>query len=380
MSNCWLVLFLLSGLIFQLEAFSLSSSKRPSSDTPEPAPIEQYEQKSTSVSVDHGFIAQASYLFYQAMEDGLDFIQSTEVSGGFPGRILADAVVHEPTFHWKSGFQVGLGYIFSQREQWDLFANWTWYHGDAHNSASADFATVASRTLRPVWLPFLMGTAASEASVDWRVHFNTVDLSIGRDFFIGRWLSMHPRAGFRGGWITQRYHASYNGAYLVNGTTVFPLGITSFDANWHYHAGGLRMGSDAQWYFSDQFSFVANLYGSILYGKFKMNQIFDGGFVIDGGGGPVELPETIFFQKEYFRLRPVLEAEVGLKWQRFFHDRKRKASIGAYYGFSYWFNQNVLINEFLNIDLTSGNSFVTLLPLDGSLQLQGLRVEAALEF
>ena len=380
MANCWLVLFLLSGLISQLEGFSLKPAMRPDSRAPEQMPVEQSEKKSDSVSVDHGFIAQASYLFYQATEDGLDFIQSTDVSGGFPGHIFADAVVHEPDFHWKSGFQAGLGYIFSQREQWDLFANWTWYHGDAHNSAAADFATVASRTLRPVWLPFLMGTAASQASVDWRVHFNTLDLSVGRDFFIGRWLSMHPRAGFRGGWITQRYNASYHGAYLVNGSTVFPLGITSFDANWHYHAGGLRFGSDAQWYFSNQFSFLANLYGSILYGKFKVNETFDGGFVIDGGGGPVEIPETIFFRKEYFRLRPVLEAEVGLKWQRFFHDRKRKASIGAYYGFSYWFNQNALVNEFLTLDLTSGNSFFTLLPLEGSLQLQGLRVEAALEF
>ena len=299
MANRWLVLFLLSGLIFQLQGFSLNPAMKPASGTPEKSPVEQPEKKSDSVSVDHGFIAQASYLFYQAVEDGLDFLQSTEISGGFPNRILADADIHEPDFHWKSGFQVGLGYIFSQRDQWDLLANWTWYHGSAHNSVAADFGTVASQMLRPVWLPFLMGTVASEASVDWRVHFNMLDLCIGRDFFIGRWLSMHPRAGFCGGWITQRYNASYNAAYLVNGTTVFPLGITSFDANWHYHAGGLRFGSGGQWYFSEQFSFLANLYGSILYGKFKVNEIFDGGFVINGGGGPVELPETIFLQQAW---------------------------------------------------------------------------------
>jgi hypothetical protein len=334
---------------------------------------------SLRTSIEQGFIVQASYLFYQAMEDGLNYLQKLHISGGGDSKIFAEVEPDEPDFSWNSGVQVGIGYIFPQREQWELLLNWTYYQTHSENSVPSIASTNTADTLKPIWLPFLTGSVASQSSVHWLMHFNTIDLSLGRNFPIGQWLSMHPRAGLRGAWINQGYSSNYQAADLVNGGTIFPIGMTSFMGHWQYQAGGLRFGSDAEWLISEQFALIANLYGSVLYGRFTVEEMFDGAFAVSGAP-PFLISEAVSFHKNYFRLRPSLETELGIRWQYFFSNHQRRAMIGAYYGLAYWFNQNALVNEFLSLDLTSGNSLISPLPATGDLQLHGLRVEGRFDF
>ena len=315
------------------------------------------------------------YLYWQAKEDGLEFAQLIDVQLNFPAPIVATTSLLEPSSEWNSGFQVGLGYIFPQRSQWDILLNWTWFHSDAKKSASASDPTLTQHSLKPTWLPFLMGPQAFDAAGHWSLKYDTLDLLLGRDFFLGRWLSFHPQAGIRGAHLHQDYHAAYHGAYNDGMGALLPLGETSFDATWTYNGIGVRFGTDGEWHINSYVSVVANGFLSILYGRYHLQEAFVGKFLAGG----FLLGESIYSNRRYYRLRTALESELGIRLQKFFSNDTKRAVFGAYYGFSYWIRQNEMSNELLNFDAT-GNSFVTHLPITGDLQLQGLRIELGVDF
>jgi hypothetical protein len=74
-------------------------------------------------SIDKGISAQATFLYWQAKEDGLEYVETVglDVTGSpVPTLIEARNVSKTLDFEWKPGFQVSLGYIFPQRQQWDV--------------------------------------------------------------------------------------------------------------------------------------------------------------------------------------------------------------------------------------------------------------------
>lgn len=335
----------------------------------------KWQGRSQSATVDKGVVVSGNYLYWQAKEDGLEYLQTVNLNGAGSTQLLVRAELFEPDSSWNSGFRVALGYIFPARSQWDVRLDWTSFHSHAGNRQSSSDPTLATEMLRPTWLPFLMGTGATQGSVDWTLRYNILNLSLGRDFFLGKWMSFHPQMGITGGWIKQHYHANYEGFSALNG--VFsPVGPTNYLADWEYRAVGLRLGTDVQWYMTSQVSLVANGFASILCGKYQLNEKFNGAFPI---GFFTLIHEKIMLKDNFYRLRPAIEMEIGARWQHFFSDKMRRVLFGAYYGFAYWFQQNIMVNEFVILD-QNFNSFLTNLPTTGDLQLQGLRIEAEINF
>lgn len=382
----YILSFLIGSLCLSVQASSFDSvsCETPPREINYPCSVEANSPCpaiSCSASIDCGFIAKASYLYWQAKEDGLEYVVTSDQAGDIFEGFDIDFTHREPNFKWESGLQAGLGYIISEREQWDFLANWTYFHTKAKDSIATDpnDLPIAS-ILRPNWLPFILGSVSTAASANLTLNLNVLDFTLGRDFYVGNWLTFHPRFGLRWGWLHQNYRAKFDSYNLFAGMpSIVPIGTTSFTGKWSYQAGGIRFGTDAEWLISRQFSLVVNAFASILYGKYKVAEVFDGGFVVDIGG-PHLIPETVNLDNRYFRIRPVFETEGGLKWHTLFSKGKREASLGVYYGLSYWFNQNALVNEFLSLDLSSGNSFVTSLPANGDLSMQGLRIQSELDF
>ncbi|MBX7067514.1 MAG: hypothetical protein K1X28_09815 [Parachlamydiales bacterium] len=331
-----------------------------------------------SATIPKGFIFEGSYLYWLAKEDGLEFVQSLDQTGGFPAGINVDIVIVEPNSKWHSGFQIGGGYILSQRCQWDFFANWTSFHSSQRNFVASEDPDLSPHMLRPVWLPFIMGSEAFSGDVVWKVNFNTFDMMIGRDFYAGPWISFHPQAGVRIACIKQKYDAEYSGAY-VQGNAPIPIGNTSFQASWKYDGTGIRFGSDAEWHLNSNLSIAGNAFLSAIYGKYDLRERFKGAFVVFDPA-PNIVPETVNIHDQTFRVRTCIETELGIKWQQYFSCDRRRVQLGVYYDFSYWIDQNVMLNQNLSLDLQTGNSFVTNISKYGDLQLQGLRVNAELNF
>lgn len=334
----------------------------------------QKPENNAKVTIDQGFIFKTDYLYWNAYEDGLSYAQAIKVNITNFNNIDAKTKILEPDSSWASGFQAGIGYIFPQRSQWDLMLNWTYFHSKSASSKSLDPATIATDELRPTWVPFLLGTTSYNANANWMLNYNLLDLMLGKEFSLGKWLAFHPKTGIRSGWIHQKYQAFYEG-FAFDGANTVLLPTTSFVAKWRYDGIGIRFGTDAEWRLHPKFSLIANSFASILYGRLYMNTFVNGAFF---PAPAIFITETINISNKHHRMRSAMETELGFRYQTFFYNETKRFSLSAYYGFSYWFNQNALINEMVVIN--GQGALVTDLPIVGDLQLQGLKIGLELDF
>ncbi len=329
-------------------------------------------QDSPRASVKKGFTTHASFLYWQAREDRLEYAETVD-SGFVQDIIRSKAKIDKLHFEWNPGFQVGLGYIFPEKEQWDFALNWTSFYSKAHGSAEKRDPNFIGHSIRPLWFSVLTGAFVDKASAHWTVHYNVLDLSLARSYYVGRFLIIKPLLGIRGAWIDQHYLAKYHAIY-PNDPLVF--NNNKFKADNDYAGVGLRLGSDLRWPISPHFSLVGNISGSVLYGAFRIHERINGFFQTTN-----ILIREIFKEAEHLhRLNVNLESKIGLQWQTFFHRNRFRVCIGAFYDFSYWFNQNQLVNQIAVLDPVAITRILGVERNDGDLQLQGGRLEICFEF
>jgi len=334
-----------------------------------------WQGKSSSASVEKGFIASSAFLYWQAKEDGLEYAQDVKfegVTGGAPTLIVADTRSEIPEFSWAPGVQVGLGYIFPEQQQWDLSFNWTYFYSKSSSSGVLPEGDMTTHQFKPLWIPFLMGNFASEASAHWTLHYNTFDLALGRNYFVGSWLAFKPSLGLRGALIGQQYNVRYLGNH--DDLTFFN---SSFKNKNNFGGVGVRVATDLEWLMTSHWSILGNISGSLVYGRFFVRQRADGKIRPAVG---VEIDEIFNMRSNITRLIPNFEAKLGLQWNTFFHQEKRRVTLGLFYNLSYWFHQNQLANPFIFFNAATGGTFINELKTMGDLQLQGGSFEARFDF
>ncbi len=338
------------------------------------------QPRSESASVDKGWTADVSFLYWNAKVDGYEFADKVNLTGtsvgGSPTFIDAKGKIEAPSFdNWDPGVQVGLGYIFPQREQWSIHLGWTHLNTDTHRSLSTDDPTLSSELLVPILIPFLTGTAANGASAHWSMDFDTLDLELGRNFYVGKWLSCKPTVGLRAAWIDQHFRVKYDSIYITS-SGHFPFG-QFFRCNQNFSGIGLRFGTDLQFYIARDWSILGNLSGSLLWGSIDIKEKASGRIFVSATDS---FPETINFKQSMDRIRSNLEGSLGFQWQRFYHEDKYRVAISALYSFAYWFRQNQLVDETIsfppNLQQPASNMYSSV----GDLQLQGLTLRFNFDF
>ncbi len=346
--------------------------------------MNDWQGKNARASVYKGPFFSLDFLYWQAQEDALEYVQHDK-----PSLTNYRIALEDLHFDWNPGFKLGLGYIFPQRDQWDVSLSWTYLHSKAHASIATNDPTLKTDVLRPIWLSVVLGSVADRASAHWALNYNLLDLDLGRDYFIGRWLSLRPHIGLRGASIHQDYNVHYHGGfqYSDSGGTHTLFKNTSLNADNDFDGIGFRLGADTDWHISSQWSILANISGSLVYGKFKVREAYDGGKLQATGVTVFILDTPLTERQTFWRLRPCMESELGLQWHKFFHAEKYRVAASATYNFVYWPNQNELINivtakdnTTIDANNTNSNSDLATFHQQGNLQLQGVKVGVRFDF
>ncbi len=91
----------------------------------------QLQPTSSRAPVDSGFNIDGSFLYWNAKSNGFNYahkvqLDSSPGSGSMPSHIEETSKALCPKFDsWDPGLQLGIGYIFPQREQWSTRLSWT---------------------------------------------------------------------------------------------------------------------------------------------------------------------------------------------------------------------------------------------------------------
>ncbi|MBS0653914.1 MAG: hypothetical protein JSR39_10380, partial [Verrucomicrobia bacterium] len=283
-------------------------------------------------------------LLWQAVQENMEYIyKGRDGSNNSRFRDLK-----KPEFDWDWGWRFGAGYNIP-RDGWDVSLIWTHIENRAKGTTHA-----GDESLDIVWsvAQYHVGSP-TVAHAHWNAHLDQVDLDLGRQFYVGRYLTLHPKAGVRSTWIFQDYDISWSGQ----------PGTQKNDMKNKYWGFGFFAGLDTDWMLGGGFSIFGDAGFAVLLGFFDIDQ--HGTF---NGSTNSKISDS-------FRTgRPIFDLDLGLKWAKKIYDDRFALAFKVGYEYHLYFNQN----QFL---LSNGNDgFELFNPVNGDLTYQGVTFSGQFDF
>ena len=269
----------------------------------------------------------ADFIWWRVQEDGLEYAftgAGNGVTSASKGRL------YHPSFKYEPGFKVGAGLKF-RHDGWDLYGQYTWLHTRGANSVtSGDGSLLNSNIFVPVDGTMETSILAS-ASANWKVKLNVLDLELGRNFWISKWLTLRPYTGVKFSWNNQHLTANYNGfepAPILGDDVNLSMKINQFGV-------GVRSGLDTAWYMWKRWS---------IFGEFAATGMLN---YFDSTRKDTDTVTGVVINNltkiSQHRVTAILEWALGLRYETAWHNDDYMFTIQAGWEEQIWFNQNQFI-------------------------------------
>lgn len=301
-----------------------------------------------AICADVPFYLRAAFLYWYVGEEGLSLASNAVLSTNlyFPSQSTALF----PSFEYKPGFKVGLGYTFSR--EWTLYSEYTWLRGKISKGTPAPSGPIATAMTdspylgAPVWAvndwfiqttPNGQAIAASNLSSQWHYAIDFVDLVLSRPFYEGRRVIVNPYGGLRGAWIDQKMEVSLTEApnQGISPAPTAPISSLTTSRSW---AVGPRVGADVFCLLSRRFRVEADMAASLLYTRYtKLFHEEDPGSLSYASQTPYQIRWN-----DYSCLRAMAECALGLGWGEYWQNEAYHIDFSLDYSFSYLWGQNMI--------------------------------------
>jgi len=196
------------------------------------------------------------FLWWKGIQEGLRYATSgVLIQRGTT--LSSSGKSHSVHYPWKPGFRVGIGF-YPKHDGWDIYARYTWFH-----SSSTDRAQSADGNMVPIGVTIRGLTNASingvtSARSNWDLHYNTVDVELGRNFLLSRFLAARLFFGPRGIWINQDWDTRYSSSQITFGNGPSLAGTMTTNQDQETWGVGIRMGFNGTWTFYKGFSIISD--------------------------------------------------------------------------------------------------------------------------
>jgi hypothetical protein len=303
------------------------------------------------------FFMSADFIYWYAQQDGLEYAFAGELGNNRTNPNPSHSHIKQADRKWEPGFKLGAGLEF-EHDGWDLFAEWTWLNPITNNetSTSVDLDN-DSYVVLPYGLNGVSGIAAGavgqsldKAEASWTLHYNVIDLELGRNFFLSRYMTLRPHVGLKTAWINQKFNKEFSGDDIGFGED--PIVATDLEFALSGEAKqnqsqeswglGIRMGIDPVFHLSRNWGIYGNLALSAMY-QYYSTSLKTSAYGI--GTGTLNAGQPIDFEfrntkKSNHTLTPVLELGLGLEYMTWFYDESYMLELKAGWEEQVWFNTN----------------------------------------
>lgn len=210
--------------------------------------------------------------------------------------------IKRPGSQWDPGVRVGLGWNTGY-DNWDVQGFWTYFY----NSATQDHSKVSFR-------------------------YNVADYEMGKAYYVSRHFMIRPFTGIHAIWTSLNYRTSsdINIFSVINSVSTVFSGTTRTElSSWGV---GPRMGFNSNWGDYRGFSLLANISGSLLYGKELAKAD------IDAPGVDYDIRD-----RDHWQLMPTMQLQFGLSYACCFGGGQNQFRISAAWESNFiWEAANVL--------------------------------------
>ncbi|NGX49338.1 MAG: hypothetical protein K940chlam5_00936 [Candidatus Anoxychlamydiales bacterium] len=256
--------------------------------------------------------ATATYLFYQPIEKGLVYAQSSDNPTVTIGKFF------EMHSSYKSAFKLALGFSTAS-DSWAYTAEYT----RVHFSKVKRLEQIAINT----WIHFAtIPEEMTDIRAKWGLKLDTLDLTFERSFYGGTYLLLTPLFGVRGGYLDQ----SFNTDSTRRSDAELLYSRSKIDS----HFIGLIAGAKTKYLFFWGFNLFADVKASLLYQKFK----------VKNRQNSATTPSALFDNSTNTirYINPNLLISTGLEWGSYFSNNTRHISFLVGYDANVFFNQNLM--------------------------------------
>lgn len=192
---------------------------------------------------------------------------------------------------WAPGFKAGLGLNLGH-DGWDVLGQYTWLN--AKNTHTVD-----------------------QSNNRWELHFNVIDLELGRNFYVSQYLTLRPFMGLKGTW--QKHEAVEFTKQDKDTKDLSHYNIDQFGI-------GIRGGFNTSWYLTKSFSIYGNMAFANMWSDYDKN--FEKDYT----------KNTVVEANDNYTIKHLLELELGLRWETWFYDDSYHLAIQAGWEQQVWSN------------------------------------------
>ncbi len=249
---------------------------------------------------------QAEALLMHATEDGVNYgIKQRNSSVA-----TVDGSVKNIKYDWSWGWRAGIGYNLPH-DGWDMLLNYTWFRAGESKKSNTDDAEIIWQTwTNPVPSGGVSTAQVTKAVGRTHLKFDYLDLQLGREFFVSKWLTLRPYMGARGLWAHRHMTVKYNNGQLSN------FGLTKIKEKFNnrFRGGGLLAGLDTQWGLGEGWSLYGQFAISLLYGTHRLHEKQD---TYNAGGIAGRIAHI---HDSWTMVRMMTDLGFGLRWDRLLYN------------------------------------------------------------
>lgn len=295
------------------------------------------------------WFATADILYWHPKVGGTAFAYSNSVRNvNLPVKGRAKKI----DFDWEWGFRIGLGRNFCH-DQWDAYVNYTRFRSTDSTHTSAGL----NSNIIPLKGAVLTDQGVGSAKSHFDFDFDSIDLELGRHFFLSQRVSLRPFIGLKTAWIDLDQVTRYTGGAI----DILTAKIEDGSDFWGI---GPRLGMNSQWDLYRGFRFVGDLSGSMLYGHFDVDRHER---LSSSHGQEVKL------SADENRFLPVLQLFLGFGYGTYLHCGKLYFTIDAGYEAQYWWRANQMLRVYEYNAYRYAN-------ISEDISMHGLTIKLRLEF
>ncbi len=291
----------------------------------------------------HLFLS-AEFLYWEVGESDLSYALKAESTSHAPFGTFSMEPKDEKYMSatWEPGFRVGIGFNVPH-DSWDIFLNYSRLHANTSSSTSVPpieglipDAPGISVLFDPWHNPaatIITSTAPiffNQIRAKWSLHYNVLDLTMGRKFWISQWLVLRPYTGLRGAWTDIKF----NSRSIQNLGGTFTLNCSKRFKN-EFDGVGLLAGFQPSWQLTNSWSIYGDLNAALLWSRFKQIRK-ETTSVDEEGESTADWGSKI--KDDWHGLQAVLGLAIGLGWDKTFHQGRYHLAFNAGWESQIWFD------------------------------------------
>lgn len=300
-------------------------------------------------------------LCWNAHENGLPFAVVNRGSS----QNLSHSKVKTIHSDWDLGLRLALGCNLPH-DGWDLNLTWLRLNTQSHKHVHSQSNRFIFPSRTQPADPIASSSAASKAHSHWKLLINQLDLDLGREFFVSKWLTLRPHFGIRIDWIHQKWNSTFRN--FNNTPTPNRVKLEYRD---HFWALGPQAGLDTQWGLGQGWSLFADVSGAIIYG---FHDIEDKERCHPAQFGTTSSGKFVDADSKYRISHPILDMMLGIRYDQMFYNDRFHLGLQIGWEHHIYFSQNQFPA------FTSNDALGAVVSNQGDLTFQGWTVGARLDF